>query len=377
MNKAKTVKTITCHGVYNYGASLQEMALLEFLNHSGFDAEAIDYKPDYLSKHHKLFVCENPNWNRSSLLKIAYIVLKLPKRLQLLLRKKRFNKFENKYIKTTSEKFVNNEELKSIKNLADFYICGSDQIWNPLFKNGSDPSFYLDFAVGGSAKTISYAASFATDSIPKDKIEFVKQSVSKIDSISVRETSGKQILSSLGIKNVEQVLDPVFLLNKEDWERYLSEHSIRSKYIFVYDFDSNLKLKELARSIAKKHGFLIVGINDNLDYVDKNFYLHGPSTFLSLVKDAELVLTTSFHALAFGLIFQRRIAVFNRSENINTRMKDLLELLNLNKHLLTDDHNHDLSFFDINYADVDVELLICRERSKNFLLNAVLLNEEK
>lgn len=371
------VKTITCHQVYNYGASLQQLALVEFLNSHGYTTESISYKPSYLADVHKLFSCVNPKWNKNIITKVGYISVKLPQRLKLLKRKKQFNSFESKYIPVTDKVYIDNEQLKAIRHDADVFICGSDQIWNPLFPNGTDPAFYLDFVQNNEALKISYAASFATDSLPQENIDFVKNQVSNLDLISVRETSGQKILNQLGFTKVEQVLDPVFLLNKKQWNNYAKDESEAKKYILIYDFDNNPNIKKMAKKIAKKHGFFIIGLNQNLKYVDKNYYLKGPSDFLSLIRDAELVLTTSFHALAFGLIFERRLGVFNRHISINTRMRDLLDLVGLSDHLIENSQDLDLTDFDINYATINVKLESHIKRSKDFLLGSITSKYKK
>lgn len=365
------IKTITCHQVYNYGASLQELALLEFLNTNGHEAESIAYKPSYLANVHKLFSCLSPKWSKNLLTKSVYVSLKLPQRIKSLKRQKKFNAFESNHIPITKKSYENNEQLKQIKNNADIFICGSDQIWNPLFPNGKDPAFYLDFAQDSEAIKISYAASFATDDIPVENIKFVKKQVSKLDFVSVREISGKKILSDLGFDKVEQVLDPVFLLTEQKWNSYAVERLENKKYIFIYDFDNNSHIKTIAKKLAKRHGLLIIGVNANLKYVDKNYYLQGPAEFLGLVKNAELILTTSFHALAFGLIFKRRLGVFNRNIGINTRMRDLLKLINLSDHLLDSSKDVSLSHFDIDYQIIDKEINKHIQRSQKFLTSSI------
>jgi len=357
--------------VYNYGASLQELALVEFLKINGHEAESIAYKPSYLADVHKLFSCLNPRWSKNFLTKSAYISLKLPQRLRLLKRQRKFNIFENQYIPVTKKSYIDNEKLKKIKNDADVFVCGSDQIWNPLFPNGKDPAFYLDFVQNSEAVKISYAASFATDDIPKENISFVKKHVSNLDFVSVREMSGQRILNDLGFDKVEQVLDPVFLLSKQKWNSYVGDELETKKYILVYDFDNNQYIKSIAKKLAKRHGLLIIGVNANLKYVDKNYYLQGPAEFLSLVKNAELILTTSFHALAFGLIFKRRLGVFNRNIGINTRMRDMLDLVGLSDHLLESSKNPNLSDFDVDYEIIDKEIEKHVKRSQSFLINSI------
>ena len=113
------IKTITCHKVYNHGASLQEYALLKYLNNIGHEAKTIDYTPHYLSGHFNLFAISNPKFGKNVIIKILYLLAKLPQRLPLLKRKKAFDIFEEKYIPSTSCNYKTNEELKqeSQKNI--------------------------------------------------------------------------------------------------------------------------------------------------------------------------------------------------------------------------------------------------------------------
>ena len=132
---------------------------------------------------------------RNFLIKLAYLLYKLPKRLINLKRKQNFDKFSLKHIRSTAKLYNSNDELKLDIPKADVYICGSDQIWNSFFKNGWDPAFYLDFVPQNKLK-LSYAASFAIDTLSDDIKDFVKEKVSRLDYVSVRESSGKKILEN-------------------------------------------------------------------------------------------------------------------------------------------------------------------------------------
>ena len=152
------IRTITCHDVYNVGASLQAYALQTYLKSLGHDVKIIDYKPDYLSKHYRLDVVGNPKYDKP-FVREAYLLAKLPERLHALPRKKTFDSFTAKHLDLT-RRYTSNEELQADPPEADVFFAGSDQIWNPLFPNGKDPAFYLDFALHGIRA--SYAASFAS-----------------------------------------------------------------------------------------------------------------------------------------------------------------------------------------------------------------------
>ena len=363
-NKTLNIKTITCHNVYNHGASLQEYALLHYLKSLGHNVETIKYNPDYLSGHFNFWAVSNPKYNKNIILKYAYLLAKLPSRIFSLKRKYNFDKFSDKYIKSTKENYTSNDELKNNLPDADVYICGSDQIWNSFFQNGKDPAFYLDFVPKDKLK-ISYAASFATKTI-KDTIKpFVKDKVNNIDVISVRESSGLDILKDLDINNVTHVLDPVFLLSKETWNTLCIPVSFTKPYILLYDADNNPSIKGFTLQIAKENNLEIFSISPRINYADKNLSNKGPDVFLSLIKNATFIVSNSFHAVAFSIIYQKQFVVFNRRESINTRMQDFTNMLNISNTILPYDYNINTKI-DLNkYIDYKKVNLILKTKIKN------------
>ncbi len=363
------IKTITCHKVYNYGATLQEYALLRYLNNGGYEAKTIDFTPNYLSNHFNFLTISNPKYNKNIFIKSLYLLAKLPYRLILLQRKKAFDIFEKKFIPSTNYNYKTNEELKKNLPIADAYICGSDQIWNSYFQNGKDPAFYLDFVPENKLK-ISYAASFAIDEIENSLKKFVKEKVSRINFVSVRENSGVKILNNLGLKNTKQVLDPVFLLQEKYWkDNFVTQ--ITEKYIFVYDFDSNKQIQEIAKHAARQFGLKIFTVNQNIKYADKNFYRKGPETFLSLIYGATYVISNSFHAVAFSLIFNKLFLVVDRNEEINTRMRDIMNLVELSNLYLEEGEFKTFDKIKVDYGKVNEILKNKIKESKFFLKKAL------
>lgn len=365
---ARKILTITCHHVYNHGATLQQLALLKQLEAMGFEAETINYTPNYLNQHFKWTKVSNAFFAKNRVLKWLYWLLKFPMHLWNRQRKWRFDAFESKTLLIHPVKYTSNEELKTNLPDADAYICGSDQIWNSYFPNGKDPAFYLDFVPDNKLK-ISYAASFAIDAIAEELKPFVREKISRLNWVSVREASGVQLVKDVGIENVSQVLDPVFLVEPTYWESFIKP--ISGNYIFIYDFDSNPVLRTFALQHAKTRGLQIYTVNNNIRYADKNFYLHGPDVFLSLVQGAELVLTNSFHAVAFSLIFQKQFLVFNRAEKINTRMRDLLASVQQSQLLVQTLDECETSLAPINYSVVATALAEAKQRSQEFLITAL------
>ena len=364
------IKTITCHNVYNHGASLQEHALIAYLNSIGHNAKAINYQPGQSNNLFKLSVVSNPKFDLP-IIRWLYILAKLPIRLFNLKKKRAFDLFSVKYIPSGGMKYTSNDELKANLPNADVFICGSDQIWNTLFENGKDPAFYLDFVPKDKLK-ISYAASFATEKLDDKYKEFVYQNLIKFDAISVRESSGVEILKNINVLNVTRVLDPVFLLPYHYWVTEFVQ-PMADDFVFIYDFDSNPVIKAIAQDLKSKHGCKIFTINENINYADKNFYLEGPETYLTLMYNAKLVLTNSFHAIAFSLIFKKQFYLFKREEQINSRMLDLLNLFGLNSRLIQSKEHYENTLIDYDSISDQLEKEIIL--SKQFIENSLLISK--
>lgn len=326
------IKTITCHDVYNLGASLQAYALAEYLKDCGHDVQIIDYKPAYLSRHYSLSWVANPKFDRP-LVRQAYLLAKLPGRLRARksLRKQRFDDFRRDLLPLTHRRYESVEELRERYPEADLYIAGSDQIWNPVFPNGKDPAFFLEF-VPGEKRKISYAASFSVDELEAVDQKRMQPWLERLDAISVREISGVKLLAKMGLQGV-QVMDPVFLLDKERWET-LAVRPDTDGYILVYDFDGSDRVREMARQLAERTGKRIVSVFP-MGGASEVWFDMGPREFLGAILNADCVLSNSFHATAFSLIFHKEFYVVNREEKINTRMRDLLEGLSLGERLIS------------------------------------------
>lgn len=364
------IKTITCHDVYNLGASLQAYALQAYLQGLGHEVEIIDYKPDYLSGHYKM-------WSVSGkydkpIIRWLYLIAKLPSRLRALKRKKVFDEFREKYLHLTSQRYHSNEELKQNPPEADVYIAGSDQIWNTLFLNGRDAAFYLDFAPV-TKKRISYAASFATKEVVPEYREFVSRELMNFDAVSIRENNSLSLLKSLGAENGVAVCDPVFLLDKVKWMSLVKGEDLKvsnERYFLVYLTDKSNEVKNISHYIQKKTGWKIYVIGNFREaWADKNFVNAGPLDFVKLVCMAQYVISNSFHATAFSLIFEKKFCVVNRKEGINERMKSILDDFGLSNHIV--DEFNDSILRDIDYKKVlpSIENLI--SFSKDWLSKAI------
>ena len=355
------IKTITCHDVYNVGASLQAFALQQYLSSLGHDVEIIDYKPDYLSRHYSLTAVNNPKYDKS-VLREMYILLKLRKRLRAIKseKKKAFDTFTKQYLRVTDKKYQSIQDLRIDCPKADLYLAGSDQIWNPLFPNGKDPAFFLDFIPEDKIKA-SYAASFAVEEISEEDKVRDQKLLSTFDHISVRESSGLNILESMGLTGTH-VCDPVFLLEVDEWKKLLINFEHTKKYIFVYDFDSNQAMHQKIKRYAEEKDLEIISAFPIEG--GKCLTNLGPLEFLGVIAGAELVISNSFHATAFSIIFHVPFLVFNRQEQINTRMSDLVQYFGVDKGVIIDAADEIPTMkYDWKAIDLRKESFICESKA--------------
>lgn len=333
------ISIITCHNVYNYGASLQAYALHRFLQKLNHDVEIIDFRPDFLNCRYNLaFVPRQSKYygltNRYPILKWGYGLMKNMWMLKTYGRKCHFDRFANEYLRLSDHKYATTEALRQNPPKSDVYIAGSDQIWNTSVENGRTGAFYLDFG-GDNVRRMSYAASFGVSEVAEQYLEFVKDQLSKFDVISVREHTGKRILAELGYDSARVVLDPVFLLSASDWHDLSLKSAIdnptkEEPYILVYDFLGDERISQFVRKLSEAKKMPIVSVNDfrQQPYADINISNAGPLEFLYLLENAAYVVSNSFHATAFSVIFGKEFYVFSMKEHANSsRMTDFLNII--------------------------------------------------
>lgn len=347
------IKTITCHDVYNYGASLQAYALQEYLISQGHNVEIIDYKPDYMRVHYNFwFVAKNSHYYQKAMnSKIIHFLLCCyfaPKRFATYGRKIKFDKFTKKFLKLT-RRYNSYEELAADAPVADIYIAGSDQIWNSNLPNGKDPGYFLQFGPE-ETKRIAYAASFGIPDIEEEHKAQMSKWLKKFDAISVREKTALQILSSLNARGIN-VVDPVFLLTKQQWSEFAGNTRIfKKKYILVYDIDlDNDDIRKEAERLSKLYNYKIVAVCAlrKCPYAQINIANAGPQEFINLIKNAEYIISNSFHATSFSIIFNRPFATFYKKMNVS-RMSDLLKYVNLSDSLNATEPKYEFCWEEIN-----------------------------
>jgi hypothetical protein len=314
---AKRIAIITIHNTDNYGAVLQAFALKKYCDLIG-SAKILDYSNNHLEKN--LAALKFPTSFRS-LLRFLKDLLRLKNRRIVL---KKFDKFIRNHLSLYSF-----DENRFDEKLFDFYISGSDQIWNPncVSPNGVlDQKYFLSF-VKNETK-ISYASSMGSYTYSNIQKESVKKLLSDFKSIAVRENDAAKKLSSLVKQDIKVVLDPTLLLNAEDFLPIANiESSHEKRFILVYSIQKTKHLNALiseAKLMFPKHEFLVLEQDpwDNFKAC-KAIRTAGPEDFLGLCHSAEGIITDSFHGVCFSMIFEKPFIVANPVHHPN-RIKDLL-----------------------------------------------------
>lgn len=368
------IKTITCHDVYNYGASLQAYALQTFLLENGHNVEIIDYLPKY-KKFYQVFKANSSGFLGKVYKKIPFMeplcaIVQHISWIRFVPQIIRFKQFKRNHLICTNCTYSSIEDFDANKVEADIFIAGSDQIWNTAFQNGLDPVYYCLFEPERS-KCISYAASFGISSIPKEHEEFVTNALSHFRKLSVRENSGVKIIESLGY-TAENVLDPVFLLTKEQWSKILKSRHIREKYILLYDFSNGDKrLELLAKKIAKERSLKIFSLNTKRDYIDKVFCECGPIEFIEMIIGADIIISNSFHATAFSVIFEKDFYTLPLLGHGNSsRMKDLLKKIRLSDRYVENVETVEVNSH-VDFSEVSKLLAVEIDKSQQWLLDNI------
>lgn len=322
----KKVGILTYHSSDNYGSVLQAYALRKYL--SGFyDAEIIDYRKSEVKSLYKIFKPMNSKFNIITNFYNGLYYKRLHKK------KKAFETFRQRFLRLSKREINKKSELDDFVKDYDALICGSDQVWNFDIID-FDTSFLLDFPQF-AGKKIAYAASMGPKKKSKERVAEFKELFEDFDRVSVREEAAAEALSEVLEKPVERVIDPVFLLSKEEWKGLINETKIKEQnedYVFCY-FPGGVSksLEKFSQELAKKLNckrVLVVSEWRNIFRPGKKMYDCSPVEFVSLIKNAKAVCTDSFHGTAFSIIMDTPLYVEMSGEKADARILNIVQMAN-------------------------------------------------
>ena len=349
---------VTYHRTNNYGAVMQSLATRFVLEEMGHEVYYVDYWPDYHKEMYALFPIKKffkQSWRQKA--KLLLMLMKYYKS-----KKRRIDNFDI-FFQTYIYPYC-----RSVDETFDVVIYGSDQIWRKQKETGDYNPFYFGDNKINTRRHISYAASMGV--LPDNDVDRakVKELVSHLDKISVREEGLRQLLFSLGYEDVALSLDPTLLLSSEEWDKYLpTESYVGKKYVLVYLLNSNPFDLHKVKKFADDKGLelkVLQGYARSKE-TTTNITSAGPYEFIRLIKNADYVFSGSFHGLVFSIIYGKQ---FFASFKINSeRASSLLSQLGLSSRLIPAKSVIPQDLPQINYKAIREKHLSLRNKSLDFL----------
>ena len=322
---------LTFHRAENFGAALQCYALQNFLTKEGHNVKIIDYRCKAIEHQYQILNPAILFSRRNIIVSFRKYYKRLKTYSRRLVKKNKYEEFRNRFLRLTEKITDLNGGLFGF----DVIIAGSDQIWR-FGLTGNDYSYWLDFPVDKETRKISYAAS----SEPSDIIyleknqEVVKRALKDFYSISVREDSLRQLLCKYTEHPINVVVDPTFLLKKDDYCKIMAKPD-KSGFVFVYYLFDSPEAGKVAESLAETNGTEVIemyaALSNRKDDENHKSIL-GPQEILGYINNASVIVTTSFHGLALSLIFEKQFWVVEKGAN--QRLVNLLNFMGLENRLI-------------------------------------------
>lgn len=382
----------------NYGGVLQAYALRKYISNLGFEVKDVCYEDVYITNskaENRTLYSKISRYVASHKLNIEAVLDAVKKQVYKKLygkkvnaeinkRNENFQKFRLEQIEHTNEVY-NKDNVSECVDKFDIFVCGSDLVWNIAETTNLQPGYWLTFV--HDKPKISYAASIPMNSVTDEQKQLIKSALSDFHAISVRENVGKNLLDLFIDTNVvKHVIDPVFLLTEEEWDNVSEKYEIgEDKYLLTYFLGDSLEYRNLAKAIAKDRKLKILNFAHNTG-IEKNDIHFGtsitdasPEQFVYLFKNADMIITDSFHGVAFSMIFNKEFYAVERfreagASDLNARLNSLLECMNAKKYLLKGLYKEMFAGYKEISEDSKFSNAICTDminESKEFLVSAL------
>lgn len=372
MDQNKTAAIITMHCPLNYGAVLQTYGLQTYIENNNVNVFIIDYNPSYIVYDQSLMHVGDERLKKFFITRWLYRIVKFPSKNH---RRSLFSDFKIRELHL-SERFDSYEEIAKANLNADFFICGSDQIWNSASGAYCDPAYFLKF-VSDKRKRNSYAAS-GNLKPPFDKIitDFTIPAISELENISMRENSTIEDIQPYVSKKIHHVCDPVFLLNASQWKQLAyKKGTVRTPKNFVLVYPMGLGVEytiDKAVELAQRAHLPLVCISPSQrrDKRISKYYNVSPYEFIQLIDKATYVVTNSFHGTSFSIILNKQFWCCN-AKGSNQRIESILDICNLRERFITGKDSADPNkVIDYNGLVNDLSLYI--SNSKKYIKKIIL-----
>jgi hypothetical protein len=350
----KKILLLTLHSQNNnFGSVLQAHSLYKFLEEMGYDITVLNYQPFYSNGavSPKMFIK-----------KFITNTLFLP---MYIIRTKRFNKFVK--LKKLTKKIKERAKLEEIAKGFDIFMIGSDQVWNPHYLCGRDEAYFLKFT--NSLNKISYAASIGTKDISVNEINNIIDNLKDFKFVTLRENESCIQLKKYGFNNVKYVLDPVFLYDATYYRKLETKNIHKKGYILAYVIHKDSFISKVIDKISIILNKPVIQVGGFAKKCNSSYFPRsaGPLEFLSLMDNADFVITSSFHGTAFAHIFNKQFAVVMPHGN-TLRLENILETAGTKNRVINSMEDIDNIFTTpVDYQCVNQKIMDKRKDSIEYL----------
>ena len=347
---------ITVHRAYNYGSVLQCYALQEYLKSLGHDTWVIDYRQKWTEAVYRVF-----SWYYIW----HFIKLRDFRAIIDYVRKYKQRKIIINQQKTIFESFIKKFNLtkpckRRVPSKFDIYFIGSDQLWTHQCVGGEDKFYLGEFKHSKDSQIIGYSLSASTTSLQRFGSERLKSIIANFDKLSVREQGNAELINTLTGVRLPITIDPTLLVNVDFWESMVN-HSWKDKnFIAIYQArpvvgDADY-LKHKALELSKQLG---------CEVIDLRSMQYSVEDFISIIKYAKYVLTTSYHAVVFSVLMETPCYAIKLNDGFDVRYVDLLTNLGLESELVNMEFNP--TVVNISFEGVKERISKYKDSSVEFL----------
>lgn len=351
---------LTYDHTINYGSLFQAFALQSAIESIDISGEKCEYQLIPIRKF-----TDWPDNCRSARKKRHINIISSIIRFGIYFHRLQFKEFEKQKVHFAD--VTNMKSLPSLNQKADAFVCGSDVIWNSHF-NFYLPAFFLDFA---NKYKFSYAASFGKATINNREIAQIQSFLPLFNDLSCRERTGQDIIEKYTGRKAMVVADPVLLLDSFFWNSIAGEKHKSRKFIFIYITHNNPVIKKFLNILVHQTKLKVIyaSYGPKQAIQSGKIQIQKPDKWLRLIRDAEYVVTNSFHATVFCTLFHKKfftVVQGGKDKGINVRMNDFLQMIGLEDRLFSSVPEI-LDLDEIDYRTADREIMKMREESMIFL----------
>lgn len=351
---------LTFHRAYNYGAVLQCYALQCYLRNLGHEVFVIDYRQSWTESLRKVIsMGKMKQLSRHPKALFVYLLDSINRQKKMQKSEFIFNSFVDTFLNVQDICF----QYKDFPTDYDCYIIGSDQVWGKSCLGGDFDEIYMGrFPHMRQAKVVGYAISSNFESISSMDSKLLTDISERFTALSFREKKISEMIGGATKTYYPTCVDPTLLCNKSVWDKIIDSSWEKKQFILIYEARDSVKHPNLLYRKAYEMQRLAGG---NLGIINLSKMEYSVSDFVSAFKYAKCIITTSFHATVFSVIFHRPFYSIMLNDGADGRYVNLLAQLGLSSQCVLPDFYPLIP--DVNYSDIDNLLMRYRRQSVDFL----------